>query len=48
MKAMIKSKKDYIAYFKELYNRKPSEEELKAFIECMRLKKEKKGYTKNT
>ena len=32
---MITSKKDYISFFKELYNRKPSEEELKVFIECM-------------
>lgn len=39
---MAKSKKDYIEYFKELYLRDPSDSELKAFIECMKAKKEER------
>jgi len=35
------TKKLVIKFFKELYNRKPSEEELQAFIECMKTKKGK-------
>ena len=35
--------KYYNESFKELYGRKPTDEELKAFIECMRAKKEKYG-----
>lgn len=39
---MVKNaKKLVIKFFKELYNREPTEEELKAFIECMREKEEK-------
>ena len=42
---MVKNtQKNYIKFFKELYNREPSEEELKAFIECMRAKEEKGNF----
>ena len=33
------TKKNIIKFFKELYNREPTKEELKAFIECMKTKK---------
>ena len=39
----LNNKEEYIESFKELYGRKPTDEELKAFIECMRAKKEKYG-----
>ena len=35
-----KNEEDYLKAFKELYSRNPTQEELKAFIECMCLKKE--------
>ena len=35
-------KEEYLESFKELYSRKPSDEELKAFIECMQAKEENK------
>jgi hypothetical protein len=38
-----KDKENYLEAFKELYNRKPNKEELKAFTECMCLKKEQKA-----
>jgi hypothetical protein len=37
-----KNKKDYLEAFKEMYSRNPTQEELKAFIDCMCLKKEQK------
>jgi hypothetical protein len=37
------NKEDYLKTFKEMYSRNPSQEELKAFIECMCLKKEEKA-----
>ena len=36
----INNKKEYLESFKELYGRKPTDEELKAFIECMQAKQE--------
>ena len=35
------TKKVVIKFFNELYNREPTEEELKSFIECIRAKEEK-------
>ena len=37
------TKKNIIKFFKELYNREPNEEELKAFMEYMRVKRRVKG-----
>ena len=38
---MIKNdKEEYIESFKEMYGRKPTDPELKAFIECIQAKKE--------
>jgi len=38
-----KNKEEYLKVFKEMYSRNPTKEELKAFIECMCLKKEEKA-----
>jgi len=35
---------NYLETFKEMYGRTPSQEELKAFIECMCLKKEEQKF----
>jgi hypothetical protein len=40
----IKHKEDYLESFKEMYGRNPTKEELKAFIECVRAKKQEKKY----
>jgi hypothetical protein len=49
MKALTKNnKKNYLKSFEELYNRNPSKEELKAFIECMRAKKKEKNNEKQS
>ena len=36
------TKKNYVKFFKELYNREPSKEELNAFIEYMQTRNGKK------